>query len=445
MDVFQRVVWSEGMFLTPHHFQQWDRYYEKTLTDRLHLLSPFGWGCAEINIDTDGLANGTFALLRLLGVMPDGLPVNIPAEDPSPQTRPIGDHFAPTMDHLDVYLGIAAEHPGSANISIDDQADTQLIRYFMKTVKTSDDNTGKNIREISVARKNWKLFFSGEVMSDYTTLKIAELVRTTGGTILLRETYVPPCLSVGASPYLMKLARSMLDILSAKSKALESVRRDITESAPVDAAKLSLLKTVNASIPFLAHTCHAPSIHPEALYLMLSRLVGELTTFSADLQAKDIAPYHHDNLSQSFRDLERKIRLVAEGVSAEYVVIPLEKSRQHVWGGQVPDDGLFETSQFYLVVSCDLSANEVGERIPMRIKAGSAQELDLIVSTAMPGVRLYHNPRPPSRLPLKEGRHYFRLDDHGSFWDAVSRSKSISFYVPTDLKGLELELIAMKE
>lgn len=39
-----KIIWHEGMFLTPHHFQQWDRYYEQLLHDRVRAVNPFGWG-----------------------------------------------------------------------------------------------------------------------------------------------------------------------------------------------------------------------------------------------------------------------------------------------------------------------------------------------------------------------------------------------------------------
>ena len=42
-----KVVWGEGMFLTPHLFQQADRYHEHVLDFRLRSQTPFGWGVTE--------------------------------------------------------------------------------------------------------------------------------------------------------------------------------------------------------------------------------------------------------------------------------------------------------------------------------------------------------------------------------------------------------------
>lgn len=446
MDNFQKVAWTEGLFLLPQHFQQWDRHYDQTLSERLQLLFPYGWGCASLQIDIDGLANGTFSLLNLSGVMPDGLLIKIPDEDPSPPMRPIGSAFAPDMEHLDVYLGLPEERLGSANVAFGEEVETRPARYSVQPKMMTDYNSGENRREVPVFRKNWKIFFSGEVMSDYVTLKIAELERTTGGAISLRESYIPPCLQISASPYLVRLARGLMDVLSAKCDALSDVRRAASESGAVNPVKLALLYKMSEAIPFLGHASNTGAVHPQTLYLMLSQLAGALTTFYPDIRVQDFPAYQHHCLTDSFVALEKQIRTMAGEVSeTTSVTIPLEQSRPNVRAGQITDERLFETSQFFLCVSGELPEEQVRDIVPVRIKLGSEKELDLIVSSAMPGVRLYFAPRPPSRLPIKAGRQYFRLDDHGSFWEAIRRSRSIGLYVPADLKNLQFELLAIKE
>ena len=47
-----RVIWSEGLFLRPHHFQQQERFFESLLDSRLgplhgvprdSFVTPLGW------------------------------------------------------------------------------------------------------------------------------------------------------------------------------------------------------------------------------------------------------------------------------------------------------------------------------------------------------------------------------------------------------------------
>src|SRR5690606_35238603 len=53
-----KVIWSEGLFLQPHHFQQHDRYVESYVDGRCRPLRGYGWGFTEIKLDAAQLAIG---------------------------------------------------------------------------------------------------------------------------------------------------------------------------------------------------------------------------------------------------------------------------------------------------------------------------------------------------------------------------------------------------
>src|SRR5262252_9090364 len=106
MSRYRKVVWNEGMLLTPHHFQQWDNYYEELLNSRFTSAAPYEWGVLEFQANGQAIANGNFDLLRCRAVMPDGLSINVPETDPAPAARPVGEQFDPDAAHLDVYLAV---------------------------------------------------------------------------------------------------------------------------------------------------------------------------------------------------------------------------------------------------------------------------------------------------------------------------------------------------
>ena len=51
MSLHSKVVWSQGMFLLPHHFQQEARHVEYMLNMRLRGTGPHGWGFFELVLD----------------------------------------------------------------------------------------------------------------------------------------------------------------------------------------------------------------------------------------------------------------------------------------------------------------------------------------------------------------------------------------------------------
>ena len=89
-----RVIWSEGLFLRPQHFQQNVRYLEQYVEGRSGGLRPSAWGCDSLTVDQDMLRIGKVAISSAKGVFPDGTPFNIPDDDPPP-TPHRARHWSP--------------------------------------------------------------------------------------------------------------------------------------------------------------------------------------------------------------------------------------------------------------------------------------------------------------------------------------------------------------
>src|SRR5262245_41484256 len=94
-----RVVWSEGMFITTQHFQQHDRYLENFIDARSRPLSTAAWGFSELLIDQGLLAQGKLAILSARGLLPDGTPFDIPRDDLPPPPLEIPDDLRDAVIH----------------------------------------------------------------------------------------------------------------------------------------------------------------------------------------------------------------------------------------------------------------------------------------------------------------------------------------------------------
>jgi len=446
MENNQRVVWSEGMLLTPQLFQQWDQYYECHLNERLRALLVFGYGVLRVDFDHDGLPNGRVTLLGFHGILPDGLVVKIPEDDTAPQTRLIGDLFPASVDHLDIFLSVPVEQTEGVNCVLDGDSGSRAARYTSAYIERKDTTTGGNPREVLVAKKNLRIVFSGEPTTDMVVLKIGELIRTQAGVIALKETYVPPCVWISASPYLLRLLRGLIELFTAQIGSYGNAQRGILEAIGMDVGKYHLIASLVASLPALQHVSLTEKVHPEHLYLILARLVGALTMLAGPMETIEVPPYRHDNLSVTFEELDHRIRAIVDRFQpTHYLTIPLEASGDNIWVARVPEIRLFASSQFFLVAAGDLSEDQIRQQVPQFIRIGSPTKLKEIVAAAMPGVRLYHTPRPPATLPVRVGQQYFRLDDRGVFWEEIKKSQIVALHVPQSLQSLRLQLLATKE
>src|SRR5215510_6812802 len=94
MSWYSKVVWSEGLFLRPHHLQQSDRYLERQIEGRVGQVTPYPWGFVSLEIDRDLAQQGKFGLRRASGILPDGTPFSIPDISPLPSSIAVPENAA---------------------------------------------------------------------------------------------------------------------------------------------------------------------------------------------------------------------------------------------------------------------------------------------------------------------------------------------------------------
>jgi type VI secretion system protein ImpJ len=450
MTRYQKVLWTEGLFLTPHHFQQWDRYYEQLVNSRFRALSAFSWGAEELEFNGDALQNGIFEVLRCRAVLPDGLLINIPEVDAPPPTRNFAAAFPPASQNLAVYIGVPILRSEAANLAADDAAPDSMARYSAKTVLLPDEYTGENRQPVALAAKNVRLLLGEDALQNHVALQIAELRRTAEGKVALEEQYIPPALSLSAAKPLMEIVRRLYEILSAKSATLSGQRRQrgqgLADFTSSDTANFWLLHTVNSYLPLMMHYHHVQRIHPEQLYLTMVQLAAELTTFVIEGGPADLPKYLHTDLTRTFIELDRKLRVLLETViPTRCVPIPLERTKESLYVGRIQDDRLLTHAEFFLAVSARMPEAQLLERVPRKSKIASIDTISYLLGQALPGVPLREVAVPPGPVPVRMGFKYFRLDKVGIYWDTISASRSICLYFPAEFPDLKLELFAVKD
>ena len=79
-----KVLWGEGLFLRPQHFQQQDQYHEHRLNESIKAVHPYAWGVHQLQVDRDALANNTLRILELSLRFQDGELFDAPGLDEMP-------------------------------------------------------------------------------------------------------------------------------------------------------------------------------------------------------------------------------------------------------------------------------------------------------------------------------------------------------------------------
>lgn len=456
MKVLSRVVWSEGMHLAQHHFQHQSRYFEDATTFAVGTLLRAPWGLLTGEMDTEALLNGTVALRRARGVMPDGLPFQFP-DDPLPDPVEIGETFSPTRNEHRVMLQVAAYAPGKANTVGEGDAPASA-RYLPWPRSMVDENTGREEAELVLARKNFALCLDHEVPDGAIALPIARIRRDGSGRFTYDAAYVPPCLKVGASEGLVMLLRRLVDMLDQKAGALMSERRrsysSTTEYAGNEVAGFWLSHAVHSGLAVLQHHLQLQAAHPETLFLELSRLAGALCTFSLDAHPRDLPSYDHEDLEGCFTTLERHIRRHLEVVlPSNRFAVALQRTDENLYTGRVTDPRCFAPgSSWFLGIRAGTGGGKLATDVPRLVKLCAARHVMRLVREAFPGMTLDHVPSPPSELSPRLGTQYFSIQKDDPCWTTIIEASDqdgetgrVGVYVPEALPDPELELVVVFE
>jgi type VI secretion system protein ImpJ len=444
------VVWSEGLLLSPQHFQQADRAFRHLVAQRFRMASSFDWGFARLEIDAEAIRNGRVVLTRAEGVLADGTPFALPDMDPLPPPRAIDGHFDPKREAITVHLGVAAANPSRALLGDPGAPGAPGPRFAADTAELPDDNTAQSSRPVEVQRRHFQALFPDDALGEHDALPIAEVVRTTEGAYAYRDTYVPPCLSIGASEALMRQVRAVYDMLLGKSSALSDQRRQrggIADFSSQDAANALLLHTVDARIPVISHALHHRGAHPEAVYLELMELAGQLCTFADDVHPKDLPAYDHRDLTTTFSRVETVLRELMKVKPVDKATrIVLEDKGARIWLGQLTDERLLlPDTGLFLGVRADQEEQRLAAELPGKIKIASLDKIDFIIANALRGVPLLYQRVPPASLPVKGSYLYFQLDPKGDAWETVKAARNVAIYVPPDVPNVSLEMLGLRD
>lgn len=446
MRLLQPVIWSKGTFLTPQHLQAQDRFLESLLQFRIESLRFQPWGFSRLAIDQEKLSRGVLAIHRAAGLFPDGLAFDIPDSDPAPPVKPLGEYFRQDQQALEAYLAVPNLRPSGMNVSAPER---DLDTRFVSAVATvRDENSGANERSIQLARKNFRLLMEGEPRRGCLALRLARIRRVESGNFELDPRFAPPLIDFGASEFLVAIARRLVELLAAKSAMLAGMRRQknqsLAEFTTADIANFWLLYTINQHFPRLRHLLESSHGHPEELFAAMLSLASTLTTFSIELQPRDLPAYNHEALGECFEELDRQLtHLLETVVPSNFVSLPLRLVRPSIYAAPLFEDRLLKNTRLYLAIQAEMGEADLIRKVPQLVKICSATHIDHLVRQALPGIPLTHTANVPTSIPVKLNHQYFSLSRSGLAWEAVERARNIAAYIPADFPNPQAELIVL--
>ncbi len=439
-----RIIWSEGTFLQPQHFQQHDRHLETLLEQRTRALRPHGYGFLELAIDESLLELGKLAIRAARGVLPDGTPFDCPARDPLP---PPMDIPATLRDSL-VSLSLPVRRHGVDEADLGGAGADSLARYVAGELEVKDSNASfDRTALIQIGRLRLQLLKEADVTAAYCGLGIARVIeRRADNRVVLDQGYIPSMLDAGAAPALSSLLRDVHGLLHQRGDALATRLSQPGPGGVAEIAEFLWLETINRFEPLFAHLAATSPLHPEYLYATCLSLAGELSTFTRENRRPVAYPvYRHDDLAGSFApviaDIRRSLSMVLE---RNAIPIELQERAYGLRVAAIPDSDLVKTARFVLAAKAQLQPERLQASLPTLVKIGPVERIRDLVNLNLPGIALRSLPVAPRQIPYHAGFLYFELDRSGDLWKVTEQSRALAMHIAGEFPGLELEFWAVR-
>lgn len=448
MRFLSRVVWSEGMHLSPQHFQMQSRYFEDSLWFLIASIRNYPWGLLSLTLDQDAIRNGLAVVRHASGIFPDGLVFEFPDSDLAPTPVGLKDLFSPTDSEITLHLAVPARRSQGLDTDLSKTGMigvTTAARYgtFDRTLR--DETISEDEYTVTLGRKNVLLLSTTQIKPEHVTFPIARIQRDGKGGFIADPAFLPPLIRIGVIEDLLLRAKRLADSIEQKITVTRRGKKNVGQfeagTSALDVANYWFLHALCSALPALRHELATRTGHPETLYSILAELCGSLCTFSLDSNPATIPAYDHLDLNRVFYELEDHIQRHLEIiVPSNYVTLDFKRAEQYIHAAPVVDERCLRRSRWILGIRSDIAESQLMRLTPNLVKICSAEGVGKLVQRALQGLELIHLPVPPSALPAQADMVYFTIGQAGPCWQHIQATRQVGVYLPGELGNAVFDL-----
>lgn len=309
------VQWHEGMLLAPQHFQWLSARYEYLL-EQATVAGPLpGWGVRNVLVDRARLIAGEFRLLEGDVVMPGGFQVAVGREcELHVDLTLFADELRVTP--LYVYLAVPARRALATA--------GELARYHSAECGPVRDESGESEITIPVLRPNLELFVGAALPARLEGVPVARVLHRDEAYVL--DEYELPTPALSSASWLRQECAAV--VAQVREKALLLAERIhggslAGQSVEIWQARLQV-RSLTAALPGLEGLLGLDLVHPQALYVKMCDLAGQLAALSHGLIPPLFKGYDHLDPAACLVPLIRFSRqALSEGISENWHTIRL--------------------------------------------------------------------------------------------------------------------------
>lgn len=443
MDAYKKVVWQEGMFIAPQHFQQQDRYVQNYIRQNVETLAGFSpfYGITELTINHDLLRIGKLSISSCAGVFPDGTHFELSHE----VAIDIPQGTIETVAHLALPISLQGNNDYSENVS--DQS-----RYLTRSINVFDASTSANASiAIDVAHLNTTLKLENDDTSGFTLIPVAKILESSdSGDVILDRAFIPACLHYGASQFLTERLKEIHALTSNRAQnLLQRIRAGQGQKSAQSMMQDYLwLQTLNTWLPWFDLTISNPKLQTHELYAKLKQFEAQIMALTPAIPDSCLPlQYHHlyNSFNPLFSSLRNMLTLVQQDSVIEFHWDTALFEKRRLLRTIIKDPSSVANRRFVLSVKSNVSSSELNELFPISAKLSSNSRIVELVRNSLSGISLTPLPLAPNELKPMQGVAYFEVDAADRNWlDMLETRDALALHVDARISELEVVLYALR-
>jgi type VI secretion system protein ImpJ len=444
MSLRNHVIWKDGLFIKPHHFQQQQRYLENLVRGRSDSVDAYQSGFAKIEVNKENLLHGKITLDSAVGIMSDGSFVDIPGQAPPP---PALDVSSENVVNQQVFLALPMRFNGIPEIDDphmpQEAARMTVFQQEVRDIASADTDPFF----VDVAQYRFRLMLESEDRSSYTCLPIIKIrEKRSDGSLVLDDEFLPVASALEALPRLQKVLDDFVGLLQQRSRQISARLGATGQSGVSDVSDFLMLQAVNRLWPAFRHLASIKNVHPRDLYGRFVESAGELTTFTHHQRMPEAWPaYNHDDLQVCFEPVIRSLRQSLTAIiDANAIALPLERHKYGILTSPVADRSLLTSAIFVVAVKAAVPLEKLAKDFPAQTKVSSIERIRDLINLHLPGVVIQQLPTAPRQLPYHAGFTYFQLDANSAGWDHIKDASGFAFHIAGNFPELDIQFWAIR-
>lgn len=443
MSTKNRVVWSEGLFIKPQHFQQMQRSLEHNVDCRIRGLRENFFGLLELQINQDHLSFGKITIEKAIGVMPDGTEFNVPIHDIVPTSLEITQTQAGNQI---VYLAVVDRSDSQLEVSGDRSS---MSRYQLSSEPVRDLHTEMgDFSEIAVAPVQLRLMLESEDRSAFSCIAIARIKeKKASGPVSLYTDFIPCHLNSLNFAVLNNYLHELEGLVRTRAENIATRVGTPSQSGVADVSDFMMLQVLNMMHGELQHLTRTNHLAPEDFYTFAVKYASHLFTFTSDDRLAPIfESYDHKAPDFSLKScMELLRRALSTELDSKAVPIPILPKTHGLSIAPLADRTLLMNAEFILAVRASLSNEDLRKYFIQQTKVASIEKIRDMVSLQLPAIPLLALPVTPRQLPYHADYIYFKLDRNSPAWKMLINSSGFAFHVAGEFPNLNMNFWAIRE